>query len=378
MNPLHDKGATPKSQTDNLAVPHRQLPPEATQLVPPVADGRNIAPALGLLRGEAAQQRNEKARAQRVAMTELGSATADGKSYFGLPLLQPVVWKHSIPIYFYIGGLAGASCALGAAAQLGGPRLRRLVRRARWTGLAGAAISGGLLIEDLGRPERFLNMLRVFRPTSPMNLGTWILTGFGGCVSAAAVLGQRRGVAGKLGEAAGVAAGVLGLPLAGYTAVLISNTAVPVWQLARASLPPLFLASAASSAASLFELLPLTRHEEKVVKRFGAAGKIAELISTVAIDRDVARVPRAAVPLRSGLSGVLWHAAKVATAASLALTVWPGRSTRRRRIAGVLGTLGALATRLSLLQAGRRSAHDAQASFAQQRAGLGAAQVCGR
>ena len=376
-NPLHDDGGAPPRLTDNLAVPHGVLPPEATQRAPLVADGRNIAPSLGLLRGEAAQQKNLKARSQRISMAELGSSTSDGKSYYGLPLLQPVIWKHSIPFYFYIGGLSGASCALGAAAQLGGPGLHRLVKRARLIGTVGAAISAGLLIEDLGRPERFFNMMRVFRPSSPMNMGTWILTAFGGAVGAAALFGQRPGAVGKLGEAAGVAAGVLGLPLAGYTAVLIANTAVPVWQLARASLPPLFLGSAASSAASFFELLPLTRREEKVVKRFGAAGKIAELVATLAIDRDVGRVPRAALPLRSGFSGALWHAAKVATAASLALTVWPGRSTKRRRIAGVLGTLGALATRLSLLQAGRRSAQDAQASFAQQRAGLGAAQVCG-
>src|SRR5207244_7054583 len=100
----------------------------------------------------------------------------------------------------------------------------------------GAALSAGLLIEDLGIRSRFIYMLRVFRPTSPMNVGSWLLTGFGLAAGGALLL------RGRLGQAAGVAAGILGLPLTGYTGVLLANTAVPLWQEGRTALPPLFVA----------------------------------------------------------------------------------------------------------------------------------------
>jgi formate-dependent nitrite reductase membrane component NrfD len=352
-----------------------RLPPPAVQDRPLNDDGRNIAPSLGALCGEGAQQRVDVARAQRVTEVSLRDSTSDRQTYYGLPLLQPLVWKSSIPVYFYVGGLAGASCALGAAAQFRGRRLRRLVRRTRYIGAAGAAISAALLIEDLGVRSRFVNMLRVFRPTSPMNLGTWILTAFGGAASGAALLGGRSGALGVLGEACGAAAGIFGLPLAGYTGVLVGNTSIPVWQLARTSLPPLFIASAISSAASAQELLPLTRAEERVARRYAIAGKAVELATALWVDLEVGRVPRAARPLRSGLPALSWHGAKLATAASLLLTLLPGRSRRRNLAAGILGTAGAVATRLSLVHAGRRSAMDAKASFAQQRQGLGAAEI---
>ena len=220
-------------------------------------DGRNIDPRLGTLSGEGAQQRVREldgpdAGKEPLATrpTQSGAASATAPSYYGLPLLKAPVWIWSVPLYFYVGGTAGAASLLGATAELvGGPSLQPLGRRCRWVGAAGDVLSAGLLIHDLGRPERFLNMLRVFRPTSPMSLGTWILSGSGALNSLAALLaGQEKGWLGRVGSAAAVGGGLLGMPLAGYTAVLITNTAVPLWQGTHQSLPLLFMASSTVGA----------------------------------------------------------------------------------------------------------------------------------
>ncbi len=359
-------------------------------------DGRHVDPELGLLAGEGAAQRVEsreesappaatagsgRARFGEVWRGDLAAslpaATAAGPSYYDRPLLKEPVWIWSVPVYFWAGGAMGAALALGGAAQLaGGPELRPLVRRCRRLGAAAGVASAGLLVHDLGRPERFLNMLRVFRPTSPMSVGSWVLAGASGLAGVAAVFARRRGALGKVGDAAGLGAAFLGLPLAGYTAVLLGGTAVPLWQEARCSLPFLFIGSSMSSAASLFDLgarlKPRSSEwaapERRAVHAFGAAGKVLDLVAMTAVERDAARVERVAHPLREGLSGTLWTTAKVLTAASLAATLLPGRSPRRSLAAGLLGTAGALALRFAVFHAGKASSRDPHAAFDRQRA----------
>jgi formate-dependent nitrite reductase membrane component NrfD len=302
---------------------------------------------------------------------ELNEATSDRETYYGLPLLKEHVWKAAVPAYFYVGGLAGASAALGAAALCSGSRrLRGLARTTRTIAAGGAIASAALLIEDLGRPSRFVNMLRVFRPTSPMSVGSWLLAGFGGLSTTAALLRDRRdGALARLGDGAAVAAGVLGVPLAGYTAVLLSNTAVPVWQGARTALPALFMSSAVTSAACALDLCTLTAAEQRVVRRFGIAGKAAELLCTEAVERELSRpAPLIAEPLRRGTSGALWSAAKLLVGASLAISLVPQAPRPLRRASAWLGTLGSLALRFGIVRAGTASARDPRAVFAQQSA----------
>src|SRR5205823_11154878 len=147
----------------------------------------------------------------------------DGQTYFDRPVLKEPVWIWAVPAYFSVGGVAGAAAVLGAAAQLlGHDELRGLVRRCRVIAAAGTALGTAFLIEDLGRPGRFLNMLRVFRPTSPLSVGSWVL-------APAAVLSAGSAVLpGPIGDAAGLGSGALGGPLATYTSILLTNTAVPV------------------------------------------------------------------------------------------------------------------------------------------------------
>jgi hypothetical protein len=159
---------------------------------------------------------------------------AEPHSYYGQPLLKPPVWSPEVPFYFFAGGLAGASAGLAFAAGVSGNR--ELERRAWRNALVGLAVSPPLLIADLGRPERFLNMLRVFKVSSPMSVGSWVLALYGAATGVAAG-SELTGLAPGVGRAAKLPAALLGLPLATYTAGLLSNTAVPVWHEGRMILP---------------------------------------------------------------------------------------------------------------------------------------------
>jgi formate-dependent nitrite reductase membrane component NrfD len=183
---------------------------------------------------------------------------ASFESYYGRPVLKAPVWEDDIAYYFFLGGLSAGGALLGAGADLTGrPVLRR---RSRVAAFGALGLGTVFLIKDLGRPERFLNMLRVFKPTSPMSVGTWILTAYGPAIGTAAAselqpAWLRRSLPGRLLDAlarpAGLSAAALAPAVASYTAVLLSQTAVPVWHEAHEELPFIFTGSAAASAGGL-------------------------------------------------------------------------------------------------------------------------------
>ena len=308
------------------------------------------------------------------------AADPSDPTYYDRPVLKEPVWISAVPAYFWVGGAAGAAATLGAVAQVAGrDGLDGLVRRARWVAAAGCAAGSGLLVVDLGRPSRFANMLRVFRPSSPMSVGSWVLAGITPLAAASAVGGGLGGVAGAAAGAAGLGAGLLGVPLAGYTAVLLTNSAVPVWQATRRSLPALFVSSGVSTAAGLLGMLDLDEREERVVRRFGAAGRVADLVAAKAVEHEADRVPEVGLALHEGVPGALWKASEALTAASLALSLLPGNRSRTWRVVeGALGAAGSLAMRFAVFHAGKASARAPRATFHQQRAGHGGAEVTGR
>jgi formate-dependent nitrite reductase membrane component NrfD len=337
----------------------------------PPAHGRFIDSQIATLEGEASGQHTKKTIALSVEPsmrlpTEYPAA-AEGPTYYGQPVLQTPVWIWAVPAYFYVGGTAGGALALAAAAQLAdGSVLRALIHRCRWIGAAGIALGSGLLIYDLGRPARFLNMLRVFRPTSPLNVGSWLLAAGGGLATGAAVLGA--GPFRRLADLLGYAAGAIGLPLAGYTGVVLANTAVPVWQESRRALPGLFIASGIAGTASLLELMDLGERERRVAKYFGVVGKVGELSGMLAAEREAASVPHVARPYRRGFAGTLWNLARGLIAAGLITSVLPGHSRKKRLASGLLGSAGALCLRFATFEAGIASAADPRATFRLQRA----------
>lgn len=337
-------------------------------------DGRYIDSRLGTLSGEGSQQQVEH-RDQRIARLEphpwehVPTVSPTDPTYYDRPLLKPSVWKADIPTYYFLGGAAGAALALGAAAQLlGDNQLQDFGQRCHWVGIVGSTIGGALLVRDLGRPERFLNMMRVFRPTSPMNMGVWILSGAAPTAIAAGLFSNRPGLLGALGSSAGYASGVFGLALAGYTGVLVGNTAVPVYRNGRNILPVLFLSSGVAAASSILDLIFEDARSSRITLLYGTAGRIAELTSGYLFEAAVSTVPQVARPLRRGVSGFLWRSAEVLTAASLVVSLIPGQSTKRRKVAGVLGAVGSLALRFAIHYAGNASARDPRATFHLQRA----------
>jgi formate-dependent nitrite reductase membrane component NrfD len=349
---------------------------------PVSTDGRDINPNTATLSGEAASQKAgvSDRRIESLAQTWEKLPTPDpaDPTYYDRPLLKEPVWEIDIPLYYYVGGVTGASLALGAATQLDPSlKLTGLARRCHWVGLIGSGVSAALLIHDLGRPARFLNMLRVFRPTSPMNMGAWILSGVGPTALGALIFTSRSCPLKVVGRLFGYISGIFGLGLATYTGVLVANSVIPLWQESRRELPILFGASAMASAGSLFDMMRQCPEEHRIVRTFGSIGRAAELTASVLLEKRASAIPRVAQPLRSGASGVMWRTGTVLTASSLVISLLPGRSRRKRFASGLLGSLGSLCMRCGVHYAGSVSSRDARASFHQQRLGHGAAEVTG-
>ena len=301
-------------------------------------------------------------------------------TYYDLPVLKEPVWIWSVPAYFYVGGAAAGAALLGAVAQLADrDGHATLIDRCRWVAMGGTVLSTAFLIEDLGRPARFLNMLRIFRPTSAMSVGSWILA-INSTAAGASVVLPRLGLR-RLGDSAGLGAGAFAPMLGTYTAVLISDTAVPVWQATRRSTPALFAASGLVAATSALELLDHDERDEVLLRRLGTGAKVADLVASEAVEHEADRLERVGRPLHEGASGAMWKTAKACIAGSLAVSLLPvprGWRRWRRRLSAVLGSVGSLVTRFALFHAGTASARDPRATFEAQRAGHGAAEVTGR
>lgn len=325
---------------------------------PTTRDGRNLDPALTDARGEGATiESHHPESAWPVAADATPAPTATpSETYYDLPVVKEAPWRWYVPAYFYVGGLAGAASTLAAAAELTGQR--RFARRLHLVATAAEVLGGGLLIADLGKPARFIYMFRVFRPTSPMNVGTWILSAASASSGLALIGGfarRHRRPTRQLGIASAIAA-VTGAMLSTYTGVLLGNTAIPVWQATRNHLPLQFAASSATAMASLLELAGAPRRGYSIV------AKTADLATTMMVERR-ARTIGVGKPLREGRSGRMWRSAAWLGAASLAATV-----LRRPRLAGVLGVASTVLVRFAWVEAGKASAADPRATFETQRA----------
>ena len=276
------------------------------------------------------------------------------------PVIKPPVWTWEVPLYFYFGGLGGASAGVARLAEARGDVV--LARRASTLALVGSLASPALLVSDLGRPARFLNMLRMFKVTSPMSVGSWILVSFGAATGIGWLDLTRDGVV-PGGRAARSASAVLGLPLASYTAVLIANTAVPVWHESRRILPFVFVTGAAASAGAGLTMLTPPR-EAAPARRLAIGGAVAEVALSRLMEHRLGELSDA---YRSGSARTLGLAADAALALGAAVISCATRSRRAAVAGGALITAGAVLTRWNIFRAGVQSAKDPRHTVAPQR-----------
>jgi len=287
-------------------------------------------------------------------------------SYHGNPVLKPPTWTWQVPLYFFVGGVAGVSTLIALVAHVVGNA--GLERTELWVGFAGALLSAPLLIADLGRPARFLNMLRVFKLRSVMSVGAWTLSGFSSAVGLAFVCheiilaGYGNEVLLLLEWVAEVFAALSGLILASYTSVLLGVTAIPVWSENRKLVPAIFLTGAMGSAAAILEFLGFL---VPVTQSIGIVASTFEIVLAIFIEARGRYVDR---PLREGAVGWLTRAGSVlAGPTSLLLRGFWGHTPGLRYAAASCFVAGALIARFAWIAAGRVSSRDPQALFEIQR-----------
>ena len=280
------------------------------------------------------------------------------EGYYGRPLLKKPVWTWEIPAYFFVGGAAGAAALIAEAARFTADG-DALSRDARWIAGIGAALSPPLLVSDLGRPERFLNMLRVFKLQSPMSVGAWTLVAFSSAAAASlfAQLAEerfgRRLPVRVIGRLSGAAAAATGLGMATYTGVLLGVTAIPVWARHVRLLPALFGFSALGSAVAMLEL---RGHRHRALHTMGV---LAAAVETAIEARQEIATAGVNDPLRHGSTAWLARSGAMLTGpVPLALRLLGRRSPAMSRAAAVSAIAGSLLTRVAWIAAGRASAED--------------------
>jgi hypothetical protein len=218
------------------------------------------------------------------------------------------------------------------------------------------------LVHDLGRPARFINMLRVLKVTSPMSVGTWILSAYTPLALGAAASALTRKLP-RAGLAATLPAAALGPAVASYTSVLLCDTAVPAWHEAHREMPFLFAGSATAAAGGL-GMLTVRPGQAAQAARFAVLGGAAELTAKRLLLR---RLGPAAEPYQQGRAGTLMQAAEALTAAGLAGAALARRSRAVAALAGAALMAASALTRFGVFEAGRASARDPEYTVGPQR-----------
>jgi formate-dependent nitrite reductase membrane component NrfD len=309
---------------------------------------------------------------------------ADFTSYYGRPVVKAAPWGHDVAAYLFLGGVAGGSAVLAAGAQLTGRAALR--RNCRLGALGSVSLGAVFLVRDLGRPERFVNMLRVIKLTSPMSLGSWILTVFsaGASVAAAAEVDRMTGERLPLGPLrqvlrivegpAGLEAAAFGPLLAVYTAVLLADTSTPTWNDARDELPFVFVSSASLASAGL-AMITTPVAEAAPARRLAVLGVVGDLVATRVMHRRVD--PVVAETLRDGREGTMLRLSEALAVAGGIGTLLGGRRRGVAAASGLALLAASALTRFGIFDAGIRSAKDPRYTIEPQKRRLAARRAAG-
>jgi formate-dependent nitrite reductase membrane component NrfD len=293
-------------------------------------------------------------------------------SYYGRQVVKPAPWTSDIPAYIFLGGLAAGSGLLGAgAAARDLPTLRR---NSRYAALAAVAAGGVALVRDLGKPSRALNMMRTVKLTSPMSVGSWILTAFGAFAGLAvaseagrhvvdddSALGRVRRVADPV---ASVGSALFAPPLAAYTAVLLADTATPSWHESYRELPFVFVGSANAAAAGL-ALVTSPTTQTGPARKLAVAGAALELVALEQMERTMGEL--VAEPLHEGRAGAFLKASKALTLGGALGAALFGRHRSAAAVSGLALMAGSACTRFGIFEAGLESAKDPRYTVTPQR-----------
>jgi formate-dependent nitrite reductase membrane component NrfD len=314
------------------------------------------------IRKQAAELGTVKAAGVRPAGSPMPVASPQDGYYQQPPLKEPQ-WTPLVPLYFFVGGAAGSLGVIGSLADLLGHD-KDLARRSRSMATAGAAISGVLLIADLGRPSRFLNMLRVFKPQSVMSVGSWVLSGFSACATASTLADildtqtDGRLISSFLRGVGRTGCVVFGMPFHNYTGVLIGSSVIPVWNNRIRSLPREFGMSGLQSAVSLLELAGETDSSAAL----NAIGLVSAAFETWEVIDLLRTQDRELAPTKQGSTGFLIQAAGALSGpipfALRVASLFVRNKRRMRQAAAVSGIVGSLLMRYGWLAAGSVSARD--------------------
>jgi formate-dependent nitrite reductase membrane component NrfD len=318
-----------------------------------------------------------------ITASQVKEWSGQASTYYNLPLIKKAYWKWEIVLYFFFGGLAGGSFLVSTLAHLCGSKNDApMIRTGRYIALVSIMISPLLLIKDLGRPERFLHMLRILKFRSVMSLGSWGITLFGTLCGFTAVHQMAndgllnwfpalarlmRALPVKVIEIIG---SFVGLFVAAYTGVLLSSTAVPIWGRARHILGPLFLTSGLSTAlASISLILSLGRNNRNALERLERAEMVSMATELGLISALPSVLGPLGKPLFKGKIGALFGIGTIFSGLGLPLLMrlgWKLTRTPTPRVLNITTStsvlIGGLILRYAWIVAGRASADDPHAT----------------
>ena len=321
------------------------------------------------------QQGNGRAETAHHPETD---AKRQDKNYYGIPPIKRAHWTWQIPIYFWLGGIGAGTQLFATVAQFLGHEDEALKRASRYTVLVTMLLSPILLIWDLGRPERFYNMLRILKLRSPMSTQSWSLFTFGNL--GGLIAARQAAEDGLLGDnplsrlvlrlIPARLLTVLALPFGLFVGFnsgnLISATSVPIWARNWMLMGPTFLASGLSTALSWLSLvLHLGRWgEEKTLRVLHRAEKAVIVLEAVLIALSLARMSRWSRPLFSKEVAPLFVGGTLLGGIAAPFALLTGKESRSKSVlASVLALAGGLAFRFAMIIAGRKSADDPEAYF---------------
>ena len=302
----------------------------------------------------------------------------EGRDYYGIPPIKEHTWTWEVPVYFWLGGIGAGAHVTGAIARALGNDDRAFLRASRYITLLTMILSPLLLIMDLGRPERFYNMLRIVKWRSPMSMGTWALTVFSlltGTVAASqaardGLLGRDNVLARLVGAMPARFLSVLALPfgyfVGAYTGVLLAMTSVPMWARNAVLMGPTFLSSAISTGLSAVSLVLHLGGwgERRTLEALRRAERMALVVEAALIAASLARMGPWSKPLFSQKLAPLFVGGTLVGGLAAPFALLSRRETRGKSLlASVFALLGGLAFRFAMIEGGRLSARDPQATF---------------